>query len=29
MFPRYGNGLGGIGGRGGDSRYTNRAPGMN
>ncbi|AQK51362.1 serrate RNA effector molecule [Zea mays] len=23
---RYGNGLGGIGGRGGDSRYTNRAP---
>ncbi|PWZ29225.1 Serrate RNA effector molecule [Zea mays] len=23
---RYGNGLGGIGGRGGDGRYTNRAP---
>jgi len=28
LFPRYGNGLGGVGGRG-DGRYMNRAPGMN
>ena len=29
LSPRYGNGHGGVGGRGGDGRYANRAPGMN